>query len=235
MNNYQSVLDEFEFLLEEEPVETTHLEDSQILVEQAKRFLDKCNSNPEETYQGIRLSDFAKCISIGISAIIPWEHVTFTLNVNWLKDIANDKLEVFNIPSFVEELESIGDKDGTEFGYNQSGRNNLKTIFIPSSVIAIAPNTFAFYKKLENIKFENNCKLMYLGKQAFVGCESLHKIDLRNCIYLEDIQENTFMDSGIEILKIHNQINYNDSFKQALDNSNIKTVFICKEKVELNK
>jgi len=74
------------------------------------------------------------------------------------------------------------------------------------SVIVIAPNTFAFYKKLKTINFEENNKLIYLGNGAFAYCENLHTVDLRKCENLTEIKKNTFLNSGIRHLKISHNI-----------------------------
>lgn len=221
-----AVLDEFDFLVEEEQEDNSTFEDdSNNYIALARQFIDSIDKFPDRTYQGIPIKAYADAICIGESDIVPWEHVGFTIDVNKLKDLSNHKLEEFIIPSFIEELESIGDKAGTEFGFNQSGRNILKYIEIPSSVIVIAPNTFAFYKKLENIKFKENSKLIYLGSQAFVGCESLHTLDLRKCHDLDELKEGTFDGSGIQTLKISSDIRKMCS----LSNTNIKTVYVDDE------
>ena len=225
-------MDEFEFLIEEEIEDTSTFEDdSNNYIDLANQFLESIKTFPDRTYQGIPIKAYADSITIGESNIVPWEHVGFTIDVNKLKDLSNNRLEEFIIPSFIEELESIGDKAGTEFGFNQSGRNNLRFIEIPKSVIVIAPNTFAFYKKLESIKFEKNCKLIYLGSQAFVGCESLHTIDLRNCVDLDELKDGTFDVSCITTLKISSNI-----IKMcSLLNTNIKTVYIDNEAYSIEK
>lgn len=221
-----AVLDEFGFLVEEEIEDNSTFEDdSNNYIALAKQFIDSIGNFPDRTYQGIPIQAYADSIHIGKSDIVPWEHVKFTLNVNNLKDLSNHRLEDFIIPSFIEEIESIGDKAGAEFGFNQSGRNVLKYIEIPSSVIVIAPNTFAFYKKLENIVFKENSKLIYLGEQAFVGCESLHTLDLRKCVDLDEIKDGTFDCSGIHTLKISSNIKKICN----LSNTNIKTVYVDNE------
>lgn len=224
------ILEEFSFLVEDETDKTENNSnfenDSSNYIYLARRFLDTVKTFPEKTYQGIYVKSYADCISIGKSNIVPWEHVSFTIDVNKLKDLSNNKLETFIIPSFVEEVNSIG---YTEFGFNQSGRNILKYIEIPSSVVVIEPNTFAFYTKLENVKFEKNSKLLYLGSQSFVGCGNLHTLDLRNCIDLDEIKEGTFDGSAITTLKISSNINKMCSLK----NTEIKKVYIDDESYKI--
>lgn len=215
---------EFDFLLHDSSNDTSFQEDSASYIEMANKFLSNKN-----TYQGLQMQSYIDCISIGHSDIMPWEHVKFTINSMKLKDISGHRAMEFSIPSFVEEVESIGDKDGTEFGYNQYGMNNLRFINIPYSVTVIAPLTFALYKKLEVVNFAENSSLIYIGSQAFVGCESLKILDLRNCIYLDTIQDKTFNSSGIEVLKISSSIQKICS----LDNTNIKTVYIDDDKYSI--
>ena len=218
-----AVLNEFDFLIEEDVEDNSTFEDdSNKYIEIANKYMESSKLFPDRTYQGIPMSAYINSIYIGESNIVPWNHVGFTMNVNDLKDLSNHRLEEFIVPDFIEELESIGDKAGTEFGFNQSGRNNLKYIEIPTSIIVIAPSTFAFYKKLENIKFKKNCRLIYLGSQTFVGCDSLHTLDLRNCINLDELKDGTFDGSNIQTLKISSNI----TKMCDLSKTNIKTVYI---------
>lgn len=223
-----NITDEFEFLMEEIE-ETTYEEDSNSLIEEANNFMEKTSLYPDRTYQGIAVTAIKESLFIKETDIMPWNHVGMTIDINKLKDISGEKLTELYIPTFVEEIESIGDRAGTEFGYNQSHRNNLKFVNIPRNIIVIAPNTFAFYKNLEKVKFEENCKLMYLGKQAFAYCEKLKVLDLRNCIYLDEIKDNTFINSGIEILKISNTIQK----ISPIHNTNINTIFLNNKKFSL--
>jgi hypothetical protein len=226
MNNFKvgSIEDEFEFLEQEEieVPQTSFVDDSNAMIAEAKEFMRKTKLYPDRTYQGIPVTSISNSLTVGKSDIMTWNHVKFTINVNNLKDISGGKLEELTIPSFVEEIESIGDRDGIEFGYNQAGRNRLRNIILPSNLIVIAPNTFAFYKKLECVSIESNCKLLYLGQQAFACCESLHTLDLRNCEYLDEIPSNCFTNSSIEVLKL----NRNVKQIKELKNTNIKEVHI---------
>ena len=220
--------DEFEFLNENDDT-STYEEDSESLVNEAKSFINKSHKFSNVTYQGISVLSICESITLGNSSIMPWNHVKFTIDVNKLKDLNNDRIIELYIPSFVEELESIGDKAETEFGYNQAYRNNLKEVFIPKNIVVIADNTFAFYKKLEKISFEKDCKLMYLGEQAFACCEKLQMVDLQNCIYLDEIRNNTFANSAVKVLKINSTIQSICS----LENTNIETVFIDSDKYDI--
>lgn len=217
------ILDEFNGLLEEQVEDNSTFEDdSLILVNRANMFLDKLYKSQETSYFGIDKHSYIDCISIGKTERMPWEHVKFTIDVSKLKDLAYNKLEEFIVPAFVEELESIGEDGEDGFGFNQTCRNILKFIEIPSSVVLIAPYTFAFYKKLQTIKFMKDCKLIYLGTQAFAGCESLHTLDLRNCKDLDEICEGAFDLSNITILKI----NSNLKNMCKLDNTIIEKIYV---------
>lgn len=218
-----NILDEFEFILAEEPEDTTtFIDDSNEFIAEAHAFIKKMQSNTKSTYQGIKGQNIVECISIGKTDIMPWDHVTFTLDIIKLRNIGNNKLEDFVIPPFIEELCSTGDKGILGFGYNNTGHNFLKHITIPSSVVVIAPNTFTFYKRLESIIFEERSKLMYLGDQAFVGCESLHTLNLTSCRYLDKIYSNTFSASGITKLKLPNTI----EIISPLSSTSIEQVYI---------
>lgn len=225
-----AIVDEFEFL-EPEEKETSIEEDSKRLVNYARYFIEKSNKFPNESVQGISVTNISKGITICESNIMPWEHVKFTLNVDELRDLNRDKLVDFSVPFFIEELESIGDRAGTEFGYNQTCHNNLRSVSIHKNVMIINSGTFLLYRKLENIIFEKDSKLLYLGPQAFVGCKSLHKIDLRNCTELETLANNLFTDSAVEVVKLNSNIQ--TISRRAFENSNVKTVYINEHKYKI--
>lgn len=218
------ITEEFDFLIDNTEDNSTFIDDSNEMIKRAQEFIEQARKYPNRTKQGIQLSNIVDCITIGKSDIYNEEHVIFTLNVNKLKDVSNGRLIEFEVPSFVEELKSIGYEDGNEFGYNQSHRNYLKTIVIPKNLKIIAPNTFAFYKNLENIIFEDSCKLLYIGSQAFACCGKLHSVNFQKCKELEDIPNDIFDGSNIEVLKLPDGFNYN------MQNTEIKTIYIGKEK-----
>lgn len=222
-----SITDEFEFIMQDEIEDTSTFEDdSNDLISIANKFIDNVSVYPDRTYQGISVQSIRDCLYIGETDIMPWKHVGFTIDVSKLKDVSGGRLEELTIPSFIEELESIGTRGGTEFGYNQFGRNNLKKIFIPSSLVVIAPLTFAYYRKLENVTIEKNSKLMVLGSKAFACCENINTLDLRNCEYLDEIHDDTFAKSSLRVLKLNSNIN---KVGQLLDTS-IETIYIDNEK-----
>lgn len=216
------ILDEFENMVVEEEDNSTFQDDSLKFVEEAQRFKD--NLGTIKTYQGIPSEYIIDNIKIGETEIMPWKHVSFVLDVNKLQDIGLDKSTEFIIPPFVEELYSIGN---TEFGFNQTSKNALKSISIPKSVAVIDPNTFILYNKLTNINFEENSKLMYIGSQAFACCESLHKVDLSNCVYLDTIPKDAFSGSNISRLKLNSNIK---EFEELENVPNLKCIYIGKYK-----
>lgn len=220
-----NVLDEFDFLLDK----STFIDDTNNLIDKANKFIDNANKNPDCTFQGIKLIDIAACISIDKSDIYNETHVIFTINLNKLKDINNEPIREFKVPDFVEELQSVGDKEGTEFGYNQSHKNFIKTISIGKELKILASNVFALYKNLENINFEKDSQLIFIGSGAFACCEKLKILDLRNCTELDEIHDGALDGSGIETLKVCN------TFKNIgkTDNINIKTVYIGTKKNDI--
>lgn len=226
------IFEEFESFFEKEytseELTESYILDSRKNIERAQKILDTQEKNT--TYSGIDKESWRKLLSFEKTSTIPWKHVTMTLDVSCLKDINGYKLEELSIPPFVEELESIGDRNNSGFGYNESGRNFLKNISIHNNLVAISDSTFAFYKRLETISFEKDCSLISIGKQAFAYCESLQVLDLRNCKYLEEIPDNCFIYSGIEILKLNSKVN---SMKH-LYNTDIKTVFIDNDKYNID-
>jgi len=225
------IVSEFEFL-ESTEHEPSLEEESQKFVDYANQFLCKSEQFPNKSFQGISVLSICNGINICESSIMPWEHVKFTLNVNELKDLNGDRLVDFSIPFFVEELESIGDKAGTEFGFNQTGHNNLRNISIHKNVMIINSETFLLYRKLENVIFEKDSKLLYLGPQAFLGCKMLHKVDLRNCEELETLANNLFTDSGVEIVKLNSNIQ--TISKRAFEGSIVKYVYINEHKYKID-
>jgi len=221
------IVNEFEFL-ESKEKETSIEEESQKLVDYAKQFIDKSNQFPNKSFQGIPVANICKCIDICESSIMPWNHIRFTIDVESLKDLSGNRLIDFSIPFFVEELEGLGNKAEAESGYNQTVHNGIKSISIHKNIMIINSETFALYRKLENIIFEKDSKLLYLGPQTFVGCKSLHKVDLRNCTELETLANNLFTDSAVETVKLNSNIQ--TISRKAFDGSLVKHIYINNHK-----
>ena len=201
--NTSNLFSEFDFIMEKE---TTFEEDSMEFVNKAKEFISNATVDKEATYQGISLSDIADCIKIGKTYTMPWEHVTFVIDIGKLKYISGDKLEELHIPDFVEEIQGIEDNGTAGFGFNQTLRNKIKRIYIPKSVVTIKQNTFAFYTKLERVKIEEDSKLMEIGDNAFAYCNRLHKMNFKNCRYLDKLSMKVFNNTDITDLKINDNI-----------------------------
>lgn len=223
MNNID-LLKEFEFLLDDE-VDTTYEEDSDALIKDAYKFLN----DTKNTYQGIEIKNIKELISIGKTQSIPWNHVVFTIDVSRLKPISGDYLRDFIVPSFVEELNNIGYNNGTEFGYNQAYRNKLKHIEIPSNIIVMSNNIFTMNFNLEKVSFKPDCKLLKLGNNAFSLCDKLNTLDLRNCVYLDTLDEKVFTDSNIIKLKINSNIQH----MNPLENTKIQYIYIDNQKYNI--
>lgn len=220
------LLDEFDFLIEEEK-ETTFEEDSTFLVNEAKTFISKSEQMPDRTYQGIPVKGICDCISIGKTDIMPWEHVTFTLDFEKIRCIGKKKLEDFTIPPFVEEVRSIDNNDNNKFWCNQALHNSIRHLIISKNVIAIAPNTFSFFTNLENIKFEKDSKLIIIGPGAFSFCNKLHKLDLRKCIELDELPSRLLCGTAVDVLKITKNIETMHS--DTLLDSSVKNVVVDKD------
>ena len=83
------VTNEFDFIMEDEDT-STYIDDSDELINQAKDFIDKALKFSDRTYQGISVTDISELIFIGETDVMPWNHVSFTLDVNKLKDVNKD-------------------------------------------------------------------------------------------------------------------------------------------------
>lgn len=219
------VLDEFDFLLDK----STFIDDTNELINLANEFIEVAKKNPDNTLQGIKVSNIASCITIDKSEIYSEKHVIFTMDLNKLKYLDNEPVREFVVPFFVEELQSIGDRAGTEFGYNQSHKNFIKTIVIGKELKILAHNVFTLYKNLENINFEKGSQLIFIGSGAFECCEKLKKLNLRNCTELGELSKSTLSGSSIEVLKV------TSDFKEIEipDNCSLKTIYFGKEKKDI--
>lgn len=203
----KSLVEEFEFLFNEEEYDDKNfMETSKKLVSEVNNFKKKSEMFPKATYQGISVNNICRCLYCKKTEIADWEHVMFFIDLGILKDVNNDRLTELYVPTFVEEIQGSCNKVNTEFGFNQTARNNIEYIKIPKLVTIIAPSTFAFYKKLESIQFEEKSKLIYLGDYAFANCEKLSTLDLSKCEMLDTIKQHTFENSGIKHLKISTNI-----------------------------
>lgn len=222
-----SIADEFESFIEDdnEPICCDYMADSKKNIEKAK------NIRALETIYGINAITIYKLMTFGATNYIPWEHVTFYIDTNKLIDINGELISELRIFDFVEEL---GVADGTDigFGFNNSHRNKIKAITIPANMTVLDNKIFAFYKNLKSITFEDNCKLLRLGTEAFAYCENLHMIDLRNCEELEELPANMLEYSAVKVLKLSSKLLSID--KDAFNQSSLKYVYIDNDKYDFD-
>lgn len=218
--------DEFEHFLDTTDYSKTYIDESNELIEKAETFIKTSDS----TNQGIEMKKIKKSLSFEETNLMPWKHVSITIDVSRLKPISNTKLTSFSIYDFIEEVIGICDNGDTEFGYNQSIRNNLEYLKVSSNVCVINPSAFAFYKKLERVIFEENSKLIYIGENTFACCEKLKELDLRNCKYLDDIPENLIAKSGVRVLKLNRNIKH---VPNQWNTSELKYIYIDDDKYSI--
>ena len=108
---------------------------------------------------------------------------------------------------------------------------NLSTVILPASIMAINTNVFMNCKKLTTVDFSKCTALTNLA--GFTGCEGLTSLDLSNCTALEHIEYEAFRDctniSGtVKLPNSLQDITFN-SFKgckkiEAIDLSNCKSL-----------
>lgn len=214
-----TLVDEFEDLLEEDK-NCNSEKDTALYIKQYKEF---CNSEVY-TFSGVHRDSIKQCISIESTQYIPWEHINLILDVSILRDISKPRITEFKVPEFVEEIQCIGDKNHSGFGFNEYGRNHLKSIMISSSVFAIANEAFKLYRKLENIAIQDCSRLTIIGDEAFAYCENLKEIDLSKCDKLRTIGESIFAESNVKVLKINSKTrNFN---RNTFIKSNLKSIYV---------
>lgn len=191
-----SIVDEFKDLIvetEEESLEATSLR----LITERKNETRLNNS----TYNGISLDKINDLITDTETAMMPWKHLTFTLDVSKLADVSGGALKQFVIPSYIEEITSVGDT-GSIFGFNETGQNYLKEIIINKNALVIDNSAFALYTRLEKVVFEKDSRLSLVGNRAFAGCDKLKTLDFRNCRDLGSIPSDICKCSGVTTIKL---------------------------------
>jgi len=116
------------------------------------------------------------------------------------------------------ELDSLPPSDGLHFeitsvksragllvnGYSGSD----KEVYIPSyvggmPVIGIADGAFSGNTDIESVTLSKNT--VYIGKEAFLGCESLLSVDFRDSL-LDSISEAAFMNTAIKEISIPDSV-----------------------------
>lgn len=196
-----TLLEEFEGLLEEEHEEN--------LVESSEHYMklykDFCN-NEATTFSGVYKSSIIQCIHVGETVTIPRMHVTMTIDISKIRDISKPRITEFKIPEFVEEIQCVGDENHSGFGFNEYGRNHLKSVIIPSSVYTIADKTFKMYRKLESVIFQDDSRLRVLGDEAFACCENLKDLDISMCHKITTLGKYIFTGSSVKTLRINSRL-----------------------------
>lgn len=204
MGNETSLIDEFEFLLEPDIPEntSTYLEDSQANIDKLLNSLGNYSDNSKASYQGIYIKDIKQCINYEDTDTVPWKHCSFIMDFSKLKSINKEAVLELCIPEGIEELMPCAKSDDTEFMFKQTFRNKLQALELPNSLLIIDADTFAFYRDLKYLIFKQGSSLVKIGTRAFANCENLTKLDLRNCLMLDTIDEDALKYSSIKTLKI---------------------------------
>ena len=73
--------------------------------------------------------------------------------------------------------------------------SSLKSIEIPASVVTIEDGCFAGCTSLADVSFSGVALLSTIGKHSFAHCE-LHRVDMRDCLSLDNIGDYAFMDNN---------------------------------------
>lgn len=215
------ILSEFEFLIEDEFIDYEQV--SKELIARAKSI------NGIKTLNGIRTDNILKHIKFNETANIPWSHVTLSVTPDLFDDMNNERISDLVVFDFVEEIESnINSKLGI---VNNSYRNKVKYLTIPSSVKVIGSWAFSFYKNLKTIKFENNSGLRCFGQGAFANCKELKTLDLGMCEKLEIIPNYTV--SGSAVTQVILPLSIKQVMPKAFDDSSVKHILIGNERYKI--
>ena len=144
---------------------------------------------------------------------------------------------LFGLNGVMEEEYNLIIQDGTEniSDYAFKDCSNLKTIFVPNTIINIGKGAFENCTNLETVTFEessnlksfeenifNNCisltgiivpnAVEYIGENAFNGCTSLVKSTFNIYSKVVTIGENAFADSGITRIYFSPSIKYINAY-----------------------
>jgi hypothetical protein len=106
--------------------------------------------------------------------------------------------------------------------------SELRSIFIPSSVVVLGKESFFLCKSLESVTFESGSRLERIeesafqesglksilipssvvvsGKESFFKCESLESVTFESGSRLERIEESTFYQSGLKSILIPSSV-----------------------------
>ncbi len=128
------------------------------------------------------------------------------------------------IPENYQAIEKIEIPDGYEsIGQNAfAGCKNLREVILPDTIKEIGKGAFANCASLESIRLPaslkninlqsfKNCTALkkviihedfkgFIGKEAFMGCSSLERVDVQMCVAMEQW---AFADSGLKVFIAH--------------------------------
>lgn len=114
---------------------------------------------------------------------------------------ANSQTEYINYEGFTY---TVSDNEATVTGY--TGDEQIKTIYIPSyvdgiKVTAIGAHAFSWNTELENVVFQDDSMVKYIGENAFAACVSLKTVNLPIC--LKKIDDGAFQSCAIESISLY--------------------------------
>lgn len=211
------IMDEFKDLIVETEDESLEAASLRLITERKNEI--RLNKS---TYNGISLDKVNSLITDTETAVMPWKHLTFTLDVSKLTDVSGGALKQFVIPSYIEEITSAGDT-GSIFGFNETGQNYLKEIVINKNALVIDNSAFALYTRLERVVFEKDSRLGLIGNRAFAGCDRLKTLDFRNCRDLELIPSDICKYSGLTTIKLPSTLE--DMDLALFDECDVNTIY----------
>lgn len=218
-----SIVDEFKDLMQPEDNTLPEVV-SKEYVDKATDIINKSNGRfCNKTYQGIKVINFVKCLSIDKCDAMPWDHVIFTIDTECLRDVSNDRAKSLTIPDFVEEIGRKSLEDRPEYYFEQITQNCLVSVTIPKSVLIIDSKAFALYSKLELVTFEKDSKLIFIGDYAFAGCKSFKTLDIRNCLETDIFSFSALYESEVTTLKMSSNIR---ELIGDIDGTKLKTIYI---------
>jgi len=216
------LLDDFAEFIDEEDEDEDY---ERVSLQNIKKAQDICT---RRSYYGINPNNLLAQFKYNNTKLLPWKHVTMSLDTNNLVTISGDKLEEFRVFEFIEELDCIGENG---IGFNNCNLNRLKVVTIPKQVLVINNSCFAFFKKLHTINFEDDSELLYIGNNVFAYCKELKVVDLSMCYKLEQLGKDMFIGSGVKTIKLNSNIKYIDN--NTFRGSNIQEVYVDNYRYEM--
>ena len=217
-----SVLSEFEFMIDDDVPDFE--KESAELIAKARQI------QRVRTLNGIDTRKISEHLRFNATANIPWQHVTLNVTPSLFGDINNDRITDFVVFDFVEEIET--NLNNTLGIINNSFRNRIEHLTITKNVKIINSYSFAFYKNLKAVEFEENSQLWCIGQSVFEHCVKLKTLDLSNCSELEFIPGNLVRDSAVMNLSLSTGVKR--IVQGAFDDSSVKYIKIGKDKYKIN-